>query len=180
MLKLRAIIFGVRWFHKYLYGRTFTQVTDHHPLCKILGEKEGILPLAAARMQRWALLLSVYSYSIQHIPGKLNYCADCMSRLPSPTGSRDKAEKVHAMVETPDTSPVLATQIAKASVKDKTIATVITTVHHGHWPRKIEKSLSLYYNRRNDLSVVDGCLLWGRRVIIPPIFCKQLLKNSTV
>ena len=43
-----AIIFGVRRFHQYLYGREFTLVTDHRPLCKILGEKEGIPPLAAA------------------------------------------------------------------------------------------------------------------------------------
>lgn len=49
-----AIIFSVRRFHQYLYGRAFTLVTDHQPLCKILGEKEGIAPLAAARMQRWA------------------------------------------------------------------------------------------------------------------------------
>ena len=84
-----AIVFGICRFHQYLYGRSFTLVTDHHLLCKILGEKEGIPSLAAARMQCWALLLSAYSYSIQHIPGKLNYCADCLSHLPSPTGSRD-------------------------------------------------------------------------------------------
>jgi len=69
-----AIVFGIRRFHQYLYGRSFTLVTDHHPLCKILGEKEGIPPLAAAQMQLWALLRSAYSYSIQHILGKLNYC----------------------------------------------------------------------------------------------------------
>ena len=46
-----AIVFAVRCFHQYLYGQTVTLVTDHRPLCKILGEKEGITPLAAARMQ---------------------------------------------------------------------------------------------------------------------------------
>ena len=51
-----AIVLAVRRFHQYLYGREFTLVTHHHPLCKILGKK-GIPPLAAARMQRWALLL---------------------------------------------------------------------------------------------------------------------------
>ena len=40
-----AIIFGIRRFHQYLYGRGFTLVTDHRLLCKILGEKEGIPPL---------------------------------------------------------------------------------------------------------------------------------------
>ena len=55
-----AIIFTFRRFHQYLYGRTFTLVTDHWSLYKILGEKEDIPPLAVARMQRWALLLSAY------------------------------------------------------------------------------------------------------------------------
>ena len=58
-----AIVFAVQRFHQYLYGRDFTLVTDHHPLCKILGENEGIPPLAV-RMQRWALLLSACHYKI--------------------------------------------------------------------------------------------------------------------
>ena len=67
---------------------------DRLGVCKILGEKEGIPPLAAARMQHWALLLSAYQYKIQHIPGKLNCPADCMSRLPSLMMQRDSAEKI--------------------------------------------------------------------------------------
>jgi len=71
-----AIIFAVHRFHQYLYGRTFTLVTDHCPLCKIFGDKEGILPLAATRMQCWVLLLSAYRYNIEYISGKSHYSAD--------------------------------------------------------------------------------------------------------
>ena len=59
-----AIIFGVRKFHQYLYGRVFTLLMDHKPLTSILGQKAGIPTLAAARMQRWALILSAYQYTI--------------------------------------------------------------------------------------------------------------------
>ena len=45
-----SIVFAVKRFHQYLYGRKFTLVTDHQPLCKIFGEK-GVPALAAARMQ---------------------------------------------------------------------------------------------------------------------------------
>ena len=31
-----AIIFAVRFFHQYLYGRSLKLETDHKPLCKIL------------------------------------------------------------------------------------------------------------------------------------------------
>ena len=38
-----SLIFGVKWFHSYLYGRLFTIITDHKPLTAILG-KRGFLP----------------------------------------------------------------------------------------------------------------------------------------
>ena len=47
-----ALIFGVKKFHLYLCGQTFTLVTDHKPLTTIFGPKRGIPPLAAARLQR--------------------------------------------------------------------------------------------------------------------------------
>ena len=35
-----SLVFGIRRFHNYLYGRTFTLVTDHKPLTSILGSKK--------------------------------------------------------------------------------------------------------------------------------------------
>ena len=63
-----SLIFGVKKFHQYLYGRPFTLYTDHKPLTTIFGEKKGIPTLAAARLQRWALLLSAYTYTINYKP----------------------------------------------------------------------------------------------------------------
>ena len=56
------MVFAVQRIHQYHYGRIFTLITDHWCLCIILGEKEGISPLAAVSMQRWELLLSAYQY----------------------------------------------------------------------------------------------------------------------
>ena len=55
-----AIVFAVKKFYQYLCGRPFTLVTNHRPLCKILGHNQGVPTLAAARVQRWALILSAY------------------------------------------------------------------------------------------------------------------------
>ena len=44
-----ALIFGVKKFHKYLYGQRFTLVTDKKSLMAILGSKFFLLSLAAAR-----------------------------------------------------------------------------------------------------------------------------------
>ena len=74
-----AIVFGVRKFHQYIYGRRFTLVTDHKLLLTILGSKTGIPSLAAARMQRWSFLLSAYQYDIMPTTAHCN--ADGLSRL---------------------------------------------------------------------------------------------------
>jgi hypothetical protein len=50
-----ALIFWVKRFHKYLYGRRFTLVTDHKPLLAILGSKKSLSTLAVVRLQRWAI-----------------------------------------------------------------------------------------------------------------------------
>ena len=82
-----SLIFGLQKFHQYLYGRKFTLVTDHQPLTTIFNSKKGIPTLAAARLQRWALLLSTHSYTIQFRPTKAHGNADGLSRLPVKKGS---------------------------------------------------------------------------------------------
>ena len=63
-----AIVSGVKKFHNYIYGRHFTIQSDHLPLSYLFNEQKGIPQLASARMQRWALMLSAYHYSIRYKP----------------------------------------------------------------------------------------------------------------
>lgn len=82
-----SIKFGVTYFHNFLYGRKFTLITDHKPLLSILGPYSGIPPLAAARMQRWALILAAYNYDLIFRPTMEHGNADSLSRLPLTTAS---------------------------------------------------------------------------------------------
>ena len=71
-------------FHIYLYGCKFTLITDHKPLTAILGPKTSIPTLAAARMQRWALILSAHPYEIYEYRSSSQHAnADALSRLPN-------------------------------------------------------------------------------------------------
>ena len=48
-----AVIYGVKKFHQYIYGRHVTIYTDHKPLIGLLGEDKAIPGSASPRMQRW-------------------------------------------------------------------------------------------------------------------------------
>ena len=79
-----GIIFGIRRFHQYLYGRKFILTTDHKPLTSIFGAKKGVPALAAARLQRWAIQLSAYNYEIKFRATDKHGNTDRLSRFPLP------------------------------------------------------------------------------------------------
>jgi len=43
------------------------------------------------------------------------------------------------------------------------------------WPTVSEKELEPFQRRKDELTIQDGCLMWGSRVIIPPKHQAQLL-----
>ena len=59
-----AVVFAVKKFHQFLYGRHFKIYTDHKPLLGLL-HPEKVTPLmASSRTQRWALTLLAYKYEL--------------------------------------------------------------------------------------------------------------------
>lgn len=62
-----GIIFAVKKFHKFIFGRKFILQTDHKPLLSIFGNKNGVPVYTANRLQRWALILLGYNFTIQYI-----------------------------------------------------------------------------------------------------------------
>ncbi|CAG2228036.1 unnamed protein product [Mytilus edulis] len=80
-----AIIFGIKKFHQYLYGHPVTIITDHKPLIGLFREDKPLPTMAASRIQRWALTLAAYEYTIVYKEGSLNGNADGLSRLPLKT-----------------------------------------------------------------------------------------------
>jgi hypothetical protein len=77
-----ALVWGVKKFHLYLFGRHFTLVTDHEPLTTIFNPKKGIQAMTVARWQRYALFLAGFEYSIEYKSTSQHGNADGLSRLP--------------------------------------------------------------------------------------------------
>ena len=61
------LIFCVKKFNQYLYEQHFILVTNHQPLCKLLGYMKEVQPLAAACMQRWASTVLLFIYKIEYV-----------------------------------------------------------------------------------------------------------------
>jgi len=58
-LECLAIIFGVKTFRPYLYGRKFTIITDHRPLSWLFNLKDPL-----SRLAGWRIQLEQYSYDL--------------------------------------------------------------------------------------------------------------------
>lgn len=171
-----SIVFGVKKFHQFLYGRRFTLITDHKPLTTILGPKSGIPTLAAARLQRWAILLSAYSFDIGFRGTKLHANADGLSRLPLPTGGQETAADVASMFNVVQMSslPLTHLQLKAATRCDPLISKAMEYTKVG-WPSSVEEELRPFWRRRNELTVEVECLLWGCRVVVPKKHQKKVL-----
>merc|ERR1711893_169593 len=66
-----AVMFGVKKFEKFLYGKEFILQTGHAPLAWLTRKK-----IDNARCLRWALYLQTYRFRIEIIKGKENVGAD--------------------------------------------------------------------------------------------------------
>ena len=173
-----ALIFGIKKFHKYIFGRYFTLITDHKPLLSILNAKTAVPSVAAARMQRWAIFLSAYTYNIEYKGTKKHANADSLSRLPV-QGEEDQDAAATAMFKVSfiDDLPITASDIAEETSKDSVLSHVYQYVMEG-WPQGgVEDNLKPFYQRKDQLTTDQGCLLWGTRVIVPKVLQSRLLQE---
>ena len=173
-----SLIFGVKKFHRYLYGRKFTLLTDHQPLTTIFDSRKGIPSLAAARLQRWALLLSAYEYNIEYKRSREHNNADGLSRLPLSTGQPTAADDGVTVFNIGQIQalPLTFKDIKIATKRDATLRKVLELVRTG-WTKEVPDDVKPYIQRKAELSVENGCLLWGTRVVIPKSLQDVLLRS---
>ncbi|KAA3674546.1 uncharacterized protein DEA37_0009003 [Paragonimus westermani] len=204
-----SIIFAVKKFHKMLYGRRFTLLTDHKPLLTIFGSKKGIPVYTANRLQRWATMLLAYDFNIQyrntHEFGK----ADALSRLinskpidyqpcsltaryKKPFCSNSKqTESDDSVIESVTVErevrqvlfdniralPVTATTIKNLTNHNEVLQKVMHNVRTRWNQHNLYSNIRQFFHRRDSLSIVDGCLLFGERVVVPRVLRDKLLNQ---
>jgi transposase InsO family protein len=86
--ELLAIVWGMRYFRPYLYGKHFLVVTDHKPLTWIMNVKDP-----GSRLLRWRIKLEEYDYEVVYRKGALNTNADALSPISSLKGAKGTPEE---------------------------------------------------------------------------------------
>ena len=168
-----AVSYGVNRFHRFLYGRPFTLVVDNRALSRILSPDRNLPSLAAARLQRYALQLAAYSYTVELRRSEEMHVADSLSRLAVPCSSSEQREidgeeaaGTYLMYLDGVTPALTAAALVTATRRDPVLAKVLTFVRCG-WPGEVEPALTAFKRRRDELSTDGECLVWGGRIVIP-------------
>jgi transposase InsO family protein len=163
--ELLAVVYGCQKFHTYLYGRKFLVESDHKPLEQIAKKN---LTKAPPRLQRMLLRLQPYNMEIRYKPGKQMVLADALSRL-NPLEKKEVSGMhvtIHSIVPV---SPTKLEEIRAETAKDSTLQVLKGQITSG-WPesiKKVQEAIKPYWSIRQDISVQDGIMMMGQRIIIP-------------
>ena len=166
-----------KWFT--LGAKNLVVATDHKPLLKILGDKQ-LDNIANPRMFRLKQRTLMWSFDIVYVAGKSNLAADATSRFPSSaeTDCTMESDMVASLQSNIDSSGAVTWHaIRAASAEDPNISALADLVSAGFPEGKasLPTPIRPYWQHRDHLSVIDGVVMLGKRIIIPKSLRGQVL-----
>ena len=162
--EMLAVVFGCERFHTFVYSKRFTVESDHKPL-----EMIHLKNLSAAphRLQRMLLRIQPYDIGIKYKPGKEVAVADLLSRQPS---SNNESIDFDVQISHVQLSTRRLQQLRDETNSDDELTSLKSIITSG-WPetrRQLATALRPYWAFRDELTVDDGIIMKGDRIIIPP------------
>ena len=152
-----SIVWGIKKFNLYLCLNKFILVTDHKPLTTLFNPDKPLPVLASGRIQRWAIFLMNYQFTIQFRPTNKHTNVDALSRLPLDNQELVSTNNVSILqLQKFQEIRVTVKQVAEGIRKNPLLSKVLHYVKMG-WPQKVEPALSPYFARRNELTIEEDC-----------------------
>lgn len=173
-----ALVFAIRRFQHFLFGRQFIVQTDHRPLLRIFQKPVDSISM---RLRRWVLALQSYNFEIQFIKGSTNVLADALSRNPVETHVPTEDEKCESTVcFILRSAPVNLKEIAHHTSTDPELIDLQNAVADD-WKSYSSKQLKSYYSVRDEVSVKHDkgltVICKGTAIIIPQDLRQRILKD---
>lgn len=182
--EMLAILFGVERFEQFVYGRPVKIQTDHKPLESIF--RKSLLS-APKRLQRMLLRLQKFDLQVSYKKGTEMYLADTLSRayrvrkstkedvaedvmyIEDMRGDTERElEHINMIQYLPVSEPTLIA-IQQATESDPTLRELKRTIRQG-WPATkagVSANISGYFTFRDELSLQNGLVFKGERLVIP-------------
>ncbi len=182
-----SAVWGAEANWLYLMGKKFVLITDNRAVQLIFSNTAAKPP---ARIERLALRLSQFDFTVEHRPGKDNM-ADYYSRHSTKSKSPAFLQEVQAAQETERyVNWVAMSAIPRAITMDMLVAEtkqddeiqeLIGHINRGSKARQLPKSLEVYRRVYDELSVTcSGVVLRGARVLVPSGLRKRTLELAHV
>ena len=168
----------------FILGKHIEIETDCKPLVPLLGEKH--LDSLPPRVLRFRLRLDRFDYLIKHVPGKELYMADTLSQTPLRGATSDDSIALQELAElcvikTISHLPASAQwqeTYRNAQSQDPECELLFKYCREG-WPdrRAIDPMATPYWDAQGNLTVGDGILLCGGRIMVPKALRAVTLKK---
>ncbi len=154
-----ALLFGVKHFYPYLWGRPFRLTSDHMPLRFLLSSCN-----LKGRLGRWAMLMQSMPIEIEYIEGSKNQSADACSRLRHPDDDKEQETMVtDELVPVYVNLPEIDSQIIERSLveqrMDKELKPLIEYLEKGEIPKQ-ELELNKILNEKKLFQLINGRLYY--------------------
>lgn len=169
-----AVVWSCERFDRYLVGLpTFTIETDHKPLVPLINNRD--LSETPLRCQRMLMRLARFNAHAVHTCGKNMHVADHLSRSPIQPGRDGKlltdsiTERVFAVTAQWPASDAYLEKLQAETAKDVSLQIAIEYTRDG-WPeykQDVKLAVRHLYAVRGELSVWNGILIKGERLVIP-------------
>lgn len=180
--ELLSVVWAVKKFHYYIYGRKCIVVNDHKPLESLL--KKGVHEIPSTRLQRLKLKLLKYNIEFKYLKGKLMYVADLLSRSYLDETDTDDSymyEVVHCVGLSSylQCSSEQKNEIMNETLKDEELVLLSDYVKNG-WPEKICKipdSIQYYFKFRENITVDHNFIFMNSKLIVPKTLRLSIIKK---
>ena len=164
--EMLAIVFSLKKFHQYTFGRKTKIFSDHKPLKSIFCKP---LNRAPKRFQDMMLSAQQFDIELEYTPGKETCVADVLSRAYLTVNEGGSEFEAINMVSYLPIRDERLNKIHEATRLDETLKHLSDVIVNG-WPEtkdSLRTCLLPYFGSRDEFTIQDGLIFKGEHVVIP-------------